>query len=120
MKFKRMKAKIHLHELEFHAYHGVYAEERERGQKFLVDVHFTCDIREAAGSDALADTIDYVKVYELIEEEMQQAVNLLEHLVVKIQNRLQRDFPEMEEVHVKVTKVNPPLRGKNGGFSVEI
>jgi dihydroneopterin aldolase len=115
-----MKAKIHLHQLEFHAYHGVYAEEREYGQRFLVDLNFKCDIGEAAISDNLKDTIDYVLVYNLVAEEMKQANNLLEHLVVKIQNRLQKSFPAMEEVHVKVTKVNPPLEGKNGGFSVEI
>jgi dihydroneopterin aldolase len=115
-----MKARIRLNQLEYHAYHGVYAEERERGQAFLVDIAFSCDISQAAESDDLSNTIDYVKVYNCVSEEMRKPVNLLEHLVVKIRERLQEDFPDMEEIHVKVTKVHPPLEGKNGGFSVEI
>ena len=43
-------------------HHGVFAHERADGQEFSVDV--TLDVRtsEAAGSDDLADTVDYGQV----------------------------------------------------------
>lgn len=41
------------------AHHGVAADERRRGQPFLVDVTVETDLSAAAGSDDLDDTVDY-------------------------------------------------------------
>ncbi|MGQ0848667.1 MAG: dihydroneopterin aldolase, partial [Actinomycetota bacterium] len=50
---------IRLTGLEVFAYHGVLAEEREHLQPFLIDLELLVDLTTAAGSDDLADTIDY-------------------------------------------------------------
>lgn len=42
--------------------HGVLPEERERGQEFRVDVTLWLDLRPAARTDDLADTVDYAAV----------------------------------------------------------
>lgn len=39
--------------------HGVFAEEQERGQPFVVDVALELNLGPAARSDDLADTVDY-------------------------------------------------------------
>ncbi|HEX5740798.1 MAG TPA: dihydroneopterin aldolase [Pilimelia sp.] len=39
--------------------HGVFDHERARGQDFVVDAVLEVDLAAAAGSDALADTVDY-------------------------------------------------------------
>lgn len=114
-----MKARVCLHQLEFFAHHGVYADERANGQMFLVDVSFEYDAKAASESDQLDDAIDYVGIYNDVDKEMQRPVNLLEHLVVNIRKRL-ISRGGIENLKVKVTKINPPLKCKSGGFSVEI
>jgi 7,8-dihydroneopterin aldolase/epimerase/oxygenase len=39
--------------------HGVYEHERASGQDFVVDLAVWLDLRAAAASDDLADTVDY-------------------------------------------------------------
>lgn len=39
--------------------HGVYEQERTRGQEFVVDAVLELDLTRAAASDQLADTVDY-------------------------------------------------------------
>ncbi|MGH3614512.1 MAG: dihydroneopterin aldolase [Pseudonocardia sp.] len=54
-----MTDRIELRGLRVRGRHGVYAEERRDGQDFVVDVVASLDLRAAAASDDLADTLDY-------------------------------------------------------------
>ncbi|KAF5473963.1 hypothetical protein F2P56_005908, partial [Juglans regia] len=58
--------KLILRGLKFHGYHGVKAEERKLGQKFLVDVDAWMDLLPAGKSDNLSDTVSYTDIYRLI------------------------------------------------------
>lgn len=55
--------KLILRGLKFHGYHGVKAEERKLGQKFLVDVDAWMDLLPAGKSDNLSDTVSYTDIY---------------------------------------------------------
>jgi dihydroneopterin aldolase len=57
---------VELHGLEVQGHHGVTEEERERGQPFLYDVEL--DVSDAALSDLLEDTVDYVEVAACVRE----------------------------------------------------
>ena len=46
--------------------HGVYAEERERGQDFVVDATLFVQTARAAASDDVTDTIHYGEAAERI------------------------------------------------------
>ncbi|MEO1382575.1 MAG: dihydroneopterin aldolase [Bacteroidota bacterium] len=74
---------IALEGIEVHAYHGVYKNERTHGNPYVVDVYLQADIRAAAQSDDLEDTVDYFGVYKLVLQVMDQPVQLLEHLADK-------------------------------------
>lgn len=113
-----MKGKIILHDLEFHAFHGVYPEEQKQGQTFVVNLEIDCDWGQAADSDQLADALDYVHVSEAVKEVMETRSDLLEHVAKRIIQRLKTDFPQIEEVNVTLTKRNPPIGIKTGGISV--
>jgi dihydroneopterin aldolase len=54
-----MTDRIELRGLRVRGHHGVYPEERTRGQDFVVDVTVWIDLAPAAASDDLADTLDY-------------------------------------------------------------
>jgi 7,8-dihydroneopterin aldolase/epimerase/oxygenase len=51
--------RITLTGLRARGYHGVYDFERASGQEFVVDAVLELDLSAAAGSDQLADTVDY-------------------------------------------------------------
>ncbi|MFT4126289.1 MAG: dihydroneopterin aldolase [Gordonia sp. (in: high G+C Gram-positive bacteria)] len=54
-----MADRIELRGLRVHGHHGVFEHERRDGQDFVIDVTLWLDLRGAAASDDLADTVDY-------------------------------------------------------------
>lgn len=56
---------IHLRDVQVRCVLGVYPAERRKPRKMRMDISLECDLRAAAGSDRLADTLDY----EIIESE---------------------------------------------------
>jgi 7,8-dihydroneopterin aldolase/epimerase/oxygenase len=57
---------VELEGLEIFGHHGADEAERARGQTFLFDIRFV--VPDAARSDRLADTVDYVAVAELVKQ----------------------------------------------------
>ncbi|KAI8562828.1 hypothetical protein RHMOL_Rhmol03G0065500 [Rhododendron molle] len=57
--------KLVLRGLKFHGFHGVKPEERNLGQKFLVDIDAWTDLQAAGKSDCLSDTVSYSDIYRL-------------------------------------------------------
>ena len=89
------------------AHHGVYEAEKIAGNTFVVDVYLDADVRQAAASDALSDTLDYQAVYALVIEEMGIRANLLETLADRIGQRILASFPEVESARIRVSKLRP-------------
>ena len=110
--FKPIQTSIQLHNLEFYAYHGLLPQERVVGGHYRVDVEFslTPPLR-ALTEDVIDDTVNYAEVYALIRQQMEQPVNLLEHLAHRITQGLYAQFPQIQAVKLSVTKVTPPISG---------
>ena len=106
--------------LRFHAYHGVMAQERQTGGDFLVDLQVMCDLEKAVHSDDLSDTLNYGTLYDLVHQEMMQPSQLLEHVAGRIAQRVFDGFPQVENVVITVTKVNPPMGADLKGASVTL
>lgn len=120
--FKRLNKKWSMNELgtvellgmEFHAYHGCLESEREKGNTFIVDFYAEIDVDASGESDALADTLDYGKVYKIIAGVMQNPSCLLENVVKRILDALVANAEIEEKVFfmkVSVSKKNPPVGG---------
>ena len=103
---------IELIDLEFFAYHGVYEEEQNKGNKFIVNLSVSGDFSEAVETDALGGTIDYENLYAVISEEMQIRSKLLEHIAGRILKRISAGHPEIKDITVGIEKLNPPIDGK--------
>ena len=112
--------KILLEGMEFFAYHGVYEEEREKGQNFSIDLEILADYSKACYSDKLEDAIDYVQVYELVKAEMAIPSSLLENVAQRIIDSIQKSFDQIEGIKVKITKLQPPISGKLKGIGIEL
>lgn len=111
---------IEIENMEFYAYHGCFAEESAIGTHFRVNLKMKVDTSRAQVSDSIDDTVNYLSVYQSVKDEMSVPSHLLEHVAERISNRVLKDYPEVEFVCVKVTKLNPPLGGKMEGVSLTI
>jgi dihydroneopterin aldolase len=111
---------IRLNKMVFRGYHGVWDEERQVGQRFEVDVEFIVDIKTAAASDSIKDTIDLYKVYQVVENIVtRKSFKLVETLAETIATALLKQFPA-QELRVCVRKPNSPVPGICDGIEVEI
>lgn len=106
--------------MRFYAHHGCFEQERTIGTHFRVDLSFTTDTSKAEVSDNIADTVSYLDVYQVVKDEMMKPSNLLEHVARRVGERVLSDFPAVDTVVVKISKLNPPLGGQMDSVSVEL
>lgn len=112
---------IRLHNLQFHACHGVLEWERTVKQAFTVTVALQVDLRTAGQTDHLDDTINYAQVVDVIAEIMAgPPLHLLEALAHQISQTLIGLDGRIAQVIVKVCKVHPPVAVGSGPAEVEI
>ena len=112
--------KIFMKQLSFYAYHGVYSEENQLGQRFYVDLEMKLDLQPAGTTDDLQKTVDYGAVYQKVKKIMTETrVKLIETLAERIAGCLLADFP-IEEIRVRITKPNPPIPGCYESVGVEV
>jgi dihydroneopterin aldolase len=109
---------INVEGISVYAFHGCLNEEAKIGGNYIVDVSMNIDFTEAASSDDLTKTIDYIDVYHIVKEEMAIRSKLIEHVGKRILDRLNKKFPQLIHCKVKVTKINPPMNGNVEKVSV--
>ncbi len=104
---------VEVQALELHGHHGVTAEERERGQRFLFDLEL--EVSDAALSDRIEDTVNYVEVVKVVREVSDgRRFALLEALAAEVAEAIVSRFG-VERVRVRVRK--PEVRP--AGLDVE-
>jgi dihydroneopterin aldolase len=71
--------------LRARGFHGVYPHERADGQEFVVDAVLEMDLRPAAASDDVADTVHYGELAgRLVDVLTGEPVNLIETLAERL------------------------------------
>lgn len=94
--------------LEFYGYHGVPAEERILGHRYMVDLWLTV-ASEADASDRIEETVDYGEVgVRVIELATRLKAHTLEHLAGSVCEELLAGYPAVSEVKIRVSKPHPP------------
>ena len=96
---------IELQGIELFGYHGVLAEERRDGQRFLVDVELDyAEVTTTATTDRIADAIDYRDVVSAVAEVSDgRAYHLLEAFAAALADALVARFP-VARARVRVRK----------------
>ena len=115
-----MKSYIFLDTLRFYAYHGVCPQEKVVGNEYTVSLRLKVDISKAMNSDSVDDTVNYAEVYERIKAEMAIPSQLIEHVANRIIQRLFKDFPTIEQIALKLSKRNPPMRADIDAAAIEV
>ena len=112
--------KVCVENLRVYAHHGCLPEETLIGSDYRVDVYVVGDLRASAASDNLEDTIDYVRICDCVKEEMAIPSKLLEHVAERIVKRVFDSSAIVDEVKVKVSKINPPIGGHIASVAIEV
>lgn len=103
---------IVMSEMRFHGYVGVFPEEKERGQIFIVSCDMLFDKIPGAVTDRLEDTVDYAAVYEVIKEEVTTSkCDLIEHLAYEIAGKVLKVSDIIKSVEITVSKPEAPVNG---------
>ncbi len=106
--------------MKFYSHHGCFEEERIAGTRFVVDLTLECDLTRAAATDNIEDTVDYVSVYQTVQQVMDEPAHLLETLAARIIEAIKRAFSAITNVRVKICKLNPPLSVQTDFVAVEM
>lgn len=109
---------IKINKIKVHAYHGCLEEEKIIGGKYEVNIILKTNFIEAAKTDNLNKTIDYVFVNKIVFEEMQIAAKLIEEVGYRILNRIKNEIKKLEEISVEIVKFCPPINGDVESVSV--
>ncbi len=95
--------------IECWAHHGVFEHERRDGQLFVIDLTLGVDVRSAAASDDLRDTIDYGSLVGEVTAAVQaEPVDLIETLATRIAGVCLLDA-RVEWARVSVHKPDAPI-----------
>lgn len=108
---------ISLNNVRFRAYHGLFPEERQKGNDFVVNMQVSY-VPKSGTIESLEDTIDYATLFDIINTVMQSPVDLLETLVQKIAQSVHQQFPQVKQINVSVEKLNPPIDKFTGSAAV--
>ncbi|MDE6860968.1 MAG: dihydroneopterin aldolase [Duncaniella sp.] len=111
---------IEINGLILFARHGVFAQERELGNKFEVTVHLQYPIDCAMQSDDLNETINYAEVVDLIQDVMEHPSKLLENVVFRLHSAIINRYPSVSGGSIKVAKLNPPIPAAMQDVAVKI
>jgi dihydroneopterin aldolase len=104
--------KICLNEMVFYGFHGVFAEERALGQRFIVSLHLTTDDTHDKKIHKLDDTVDYTKVYALLKNIMESdQFHLLESVANVILDKVLAEFPLVNKAEVFIQKPSVAIQG---------
>lgn len=113
--------KIRIENLEVYAYHGVFAEEKEKGQYFYINATLNTDLKKAGRTDCLYDSTHYGEVCLQIKKSMtEETYDLIERAAQKTAEDILFHFPLIQEVTIEVRKPQAPIPMKFQSVSVEI
>ena len=107
--------RLTLRGMRFDARHGVLPQEKVDPQRFEVDVVLHADLARAAETDALADTVDYSALRDLVAAIVTgPSFDLIEALAGAIARAVlaATDPALVDAVEVRVRKPNAPIDGE--------
>lgn len=109
---------ISLNNVRFRAYHGLFPDERQKGNDFVVNMEVSYTPKSGTIL-SLDDTIDYATLFEIIHSTMQQPVDLLETVAQAIAQHSYKQFPQIKGIIVSIEKLNPPIDKFSGTVGVK-
>jgi dihydroneopterin aldolase len=105
-----MADRIELRGLRVRGNHGVFDHEKRDGQDFIVDVTLWIDLRAAAASDDLADTVDYGALAQRAHDIVAgPSRDLIETVGAEIADTVMADDERISACEVTLHKPSAPI-----------
>ena len=106
-----MKTVLFIYNLEVFANHGLFEEENKLGQKFIFDIECELNYKKAMFSDEMTDSISYADIAEVVvKTATTNTFNLLERLAGEILKNIFTEFPQIENINLKINKPGAPIK----------
>ena len=108
---------VQLHQLLFHAYHGVHEEEEVLGNEYMVD----CSVEFYENVDVIRhinETVNYAHIYGIIKKRMGIPTQLLETIAMEIGNEIFTKFNYLKVIDISIRKLHPPIEGIRGSVGI--
>ena len=99
------------------AYHGHLPEEAVLGGHFIVNIWVEADTAEVEKTDDLNHTVDYVKIIDIVKEQMAIRADMIEVPAKRIVDAI-LPLNKVQKVTVEVEKVLPPIDASFDKISV--
>ena len=102
--------KIKIENLEIYAYHGVFPEEKEKGQRFFINATLYTDLRKAGKTDDLTASTHYGEVALLLYEKMtEKSYDLIERAAEVCAEAVLLQFPLIRSITLELRKPEAPI-----------
>ncbi|MEP6675360.1 MAG: dihydroneopterin aldolase [Ferruginibacter sp.] len=107
---------VHLHNLLFHAHHGLYEEEKLLGNEYEVNAEVQFEQDERITS--IHHTVNYISVYYLIKDRMNIPTPLLETLAYDMAEEIYQLDARIKKIFISIKKKYPPVISMEGAVGV--
>ena len=112
---------IKIENLEIYAYHGVFKEEKEKGQKFYINATLSCNLKKAGMTDCLTDSTHYGEVCLQMQKSMtEETYDLIERAAQKTAEDVLLHFPLVDEITLELRKPYAPIPMEFSSVSVTL
>ncbi len=112
---------IRIDDLQVYAYHGVYQEEKEKGQNFYVNAVLYADLRKAGKEDNRELTTSYGDVCYFMHKFIgENGFNLIETVAETTAKAVLSEFPLLEGITLEIRKPEAPIDLDFSSVSVKI
>ncbi len=113
-------SKIIIKGLRLKAYHGVNPEEKRDGQMFELDITAYVDVKKAASSDNLDDTVSYAKIIKTTTAVFTaESCDLIECAAKRVGDEILKQYAPVEKVVVLLKKPEAPIKADFDYVAVE-
>ena len=103
------------------ANHGVFTEEKEKGQEFFLNAKIYTDMRKAGLTDNLEDTINYDQICIYLKEVFaEKCFDTIEAAAEYTTQEILASFPSIQAMELEVRKPYAPFTYKPEDISVTI
>ena len=119
LSMKINRSTISLNGLKFKSKIGLYDFERDKGNNFIVNI--SVDSEKIRFNDKIIGTVNYEKMYSIVESEMSVSCNLMETVAHNISKRIHSELENIKLCKIEIIKENPKIVGDldNSSFILE-
>jgi len=102
--------RINLENIRFYSYHGFYPEEQILGNEYSLTIK-TSFKHNNLEDDQLGNTVNYERLYKIASDSMKEPRKLLETVANDMLEKIQIEFPNLNDIEVSICKLNPLFGG---------